>query len=568
MYKLFLCFRYLTRKGIVIFPILAVWLCVSMLIVVYSIMTGFVDRVRDAGKELMGDVVIQSTLAAGFSHYDGLQKQLAKLPCVAATAPVISTYGIMNLPEYQTSAEVEVLGIKPALQSRVSSFGKSLFWQYRAPLDAAHDLRNAPFPVTGSQLVKYARVKLQAALEVFRRHELAIRKLKPIKGHGWIAAIEHHWHVIAREDYRQAEYHLNRVFRDLRFVQKLPPAAVIRSDAALRKELIPPAPTFEPPARARKDYPSLAAEPKYGCVVGIDIGLYTRDRFGHYHRPPGVRFSPVILTVVPITLSSTLASPQSHRFQIVDDSRTKVFTVDRHTVYAPFRVVQKMAFMQQQDLLSGGIRPARCSEIEIRVHDDQHQAAVNAARDQIAAAVRRYALKHPGMQSSGLTVMTWLQEQSQFIAAVDKERDLITFLLGMMSLVVIVVIFLIFFMIVRDKTRDIGIIKAIGGSEVGVGSIFVLYGLLISSAGTLMGVITGVLFVIHDNWIHDDILWRIFGITIWNRRVYIFSRIPDQVNPETVATIALLAIVAGLLGAIIPALIAASRDPVHALRYE
>lgn len=302
--------------------------------------------------------------------------------------------------------------------------------------------------------------------------------------------------------------------------------------------------------------------------MGIDIGLYTRDRFGHYHRPPGVRFSPVILTVVPVTLSSTLATPQSHRFQIVDDSRTKVFTVDRHTVYAPFSVVQKMAFMQQQDLLSGGVRPARCSEIEIRVHNDRRQAAVDAARNQIAAAVRRYALQHPGMESTGLTVMTWLQEQSQFIAAVDKERDLITFLLGLMSLVVIVVIFLIFFMIVRDKTRDIGIIKAIGGSEFGVGSIFVLYGLLISSAGTLMGVVTGTLFVIHDNWIHDDILWRIFGITIWNRRVYIFSRIPNQINPQTVATIAVLAIVAGLLGAIIPALIAASRDPVHALRYE
>ncbi len=568
MYKLFLCFRYLTRKGIVIFPILAVWLCVSMLIVVYSIMTGFVDRVRDAGKELMGDVVIQSTLAAGFPHYAGLQKSLAKLPCVAASAPVISTYGIMNLPEYQTSAEVQVLGIKPAMQSKVSSFGKSLFWQYRAPLDAARDLRDAAFPLTGKELADYARTKLKTALVIYRRHEKEIRKLKPIKGHGWIADIQRHWQVIAREDYRQAEYHLNRVFRDLRFVEKLAPNAVIENDAALRKTLVPPAPTFTPPAKALRDYPDKQAEPKYGCVVGIDIGLYTRDRFGHYHRPPGVRFSPVILTVVPITLSSTLATPQSHRFQIVDDSRTKVFTVDRHTVYAPFHVVQKMAFMQQQDLLSGGVRPARCSEIEIRVHHDQRQSAVNAARDQIAAAVRRYALKHPGMESTGLTVMTWLQEQSQFIAAVDKERDLITFLLGMMSLVVIVVIFLIFFMIVRDKTRDIGIIKSIGGSEIGVGSIFVLYGFLISSAGSLLGVVTGTLFVIHDNWIHDDILWRIFGITIWNRRVYIFSRIPNQINPQTVVTIAALAVVAGLLGAIIPALIAASRDPVHALRYE
>ena len=247
MYKLFLCFRYLTRKGIVIFPVLAVWLCVSMLIVVYSIMTGFVDRVRDAGKELMGDVVIQSTLAAGFPHYAGLQKTLSKLPCVAASAPVISTYGIMNLPEYQTSAEVEVLGIKPAMQSQVSSFGKSLFWQYRAPLDAARDLRHAAFPLTGRELVKYARGQLNAALVVYRQHEQEIRKLKPITGTGWMADIERHWQVIAREDYRQAEYHLNRVFRDLRFAQKLPPTGMIKNDAALERLLLPAAPTFTPP---------------------------------------------------------------------------------------------------------------------------------------------------------------------------------------------------------------------------------------------------------------------------------------------------------------------------------
>ena len=48
MYKLFLTFRYLTRKKIVIFPILVVWLCVMMLIIVTSIMAGFVDRVKDA----------------------------------------------------------------------------------------------------------------------------------------------------------------------------------------------------------------------------------------------------------------------------------------------------------------------------------------------------------------------------------------------------------------------------------------------------------------------------------------------------------------------------------------
>ena len=93
-------------------------------------------------------------------------------------------------------------------------------------------------------------------------------------------------------------------------------------------------------------------------------------------------------------------------------------------------------------------------------------------------------------------------------------------------------------------------------------------GLLISAAGALPGMLAGVEFVRHDNYIHDHILWRYFGISIWNRKIYIFSRIPNQVDMHAVITIVALAILAGLVGAFIPALIASLQDPVEALRYE
>ena len=571
MYKLFLCFRYLTRKGIVIFPILAVWLCVLMLIVVTSIMTGFVNRVRTAGRGLMGDVVIDSQSMAGFPYYRQLQRKLSQLPQVLASTPVITAYGLLNLPEFGINGAntyVQIMGIDPAGKSKVSDFGASLFWQHQAPREALRDLGPLAFPVTTGWLVAQAQRRLRAAIRRLRRRRTALLALKPIPASAWFAYWRRHWQVITREDYRQALYALDRADRDLRFVESLDPHAVFPDRQALLDALAPTTPSFKPPPAAAARYPTAAAEPRHGCIVGVDIGLYRRDRFGHYHRPAGVRFAPVILTVAPVTRRVTLATPQSRRFMIVDDARTKVFTVDRRTVYAPFKVIQKMAFMQRQELLTGGVRPARCNQIQVRLRDDATSGAVRAGRRAIAAVVRRFERRHPSMLMAGMQVRTWRQMQGEFIHAVDHERDLIVFLLGLMSLVVVIVIFLIFFMMVRDKTRDIGIIKAVGGSEFGVGVIFVLYGMLISAAGALLGMVSGVEFVRHDNWIHDHILWRIFGISIWNRRYYIFSRIPDQVDPHAVAAIVSLAVAAGLIGALVPALIAAVQDPVEALRYE
>ncbi len=567
MYKIFLCFRYLTRKGIVLFPVLAVWLCVMMLIIVNSIMTGFVNRVRDAGRSLMGDVVIQSDSMAGFPYYRQLQKRLALLPQVKASTPVISGYGLFNLPEFQVNTGVQVMGVEAGSESKVSSFGSSLFWQYKAPMQAVADLRGAGFPTTRTKLLAYAQKRLLAAAKIEATRQQHYANLKPIGNHAWFASIRQHWQVIAHEDYQQAVYKENRADRDLRMVQALPNKA-FSSAAALRQAMVPKAPSFTPPPQAANRYLTGADEPKNGCVIGVDLGLYKRDRFGHYHRPPGVRFSPVIITMVPVTMKATLAQPQSRRFVIVDDSRTRVYAVDSKTVYIPFHVAQKMAFMQRQDLLAGGVRPGRCSEIQVLVRHDSSENNILAARKAIAHVVHQLELLHPQMEIAGIRVRTWDQVQAEYIRAVDNERNMITFLLGLMSLVVVIVIFLIFYMLVRDKTRDIGIIKAIGGSEEGVGVIFLLYGMLISSAGAILGLCTGVSFVRNDNWIHDHILWRIFGISIWNRKIYVFSKIPDQIDPHAVMWIVIFAILAGLVGALIPAILAARQDPVEALRYE
>ena len=149
----------------------------------------------------------------------------------------------------------------------------------------------------------------------------------------------------------------------------------------------------------------------------------------------------------------------------------------------------------------------------------------------------------------------------------QNEKTMMTFILLLMSVVVLVVIFLIFYQIVRDKTRDIGIIKAVGGSEVGVAGIFLSYGLMIGIVGGGLGALTGALFVTHTNEIHEWI-FQTTGIIIWDRSVYLFDRIPDTINPWEVAIYFGMALAAGILGALIPAIVAGSEDPVKAVRYE
>src|SRR5271156_5520575 len=141
MYKLFLCFRYLTRKGIVAFPILVVWLCVMMLIIVTSIMGGFVDRVRDANRDLYGDIIISSASSSqGFAGYDQLSTALkAKFPQIQAITPTVEAYALLYVPIAERSVPALLVGVRPEERSEVSKFRESLFQQYQSPMQSVDD---------------------------------------------------------------------------------------------------------------------------------------------------------------------------------------------------------------------------------------------------------------------------------------------------------------------------------------------------------------------------------------------------------------------------------------------
>src|ERR1051325_8976696 len=112
MYKLFLTLRYLTRKKIVLFPILAIWLCVMMMIIVASIMGGFVKRAQSVNRDLNGDIVISSPSFSGWPHYEELGGNLKnRFPEIADWTPLVHGFGLINLPDRNATRGVLVVGV-------------------------------------------------------------------------------------------------------------------------------------------------------------------------------------------------------------------------------------------------------------------------------------------------------------------------------------------------------------------------------------------------------------------------------------------------------------------------
>jgi lipoprotein-releasing system permease protein len=164
--------------------------------------------------------------------------------------------------------------------------------------------------------------------------------------------------------------------------------------------------------------------------------------------------------------------------------------------------------------------------------------------------------------------MTWEQTQAHIIVPVEKERGLVSTLFGIISLVAAVLVLCILYMIVLQKTRDIGIIKSIGGSPIGVALIFLGYGAAIGLVGSALGTVLGCYFVTNINEIQDFLTSLNPAWQVWDRAVYSFDQIPNTVRTADAVTVVVAAVAASTLGALLAALRAGFMQPVEALRYE
>ncbi len=168
---------------------------------------------------------------------------------------------------------------------------------------------------------------------------------------------------------------------------------------------------------------------------------------------------------------------------------------------------------------------------------------------------------------NGVRIYDWQQSNASFFNAVQVERNVMFLILTLIIVVAAFNIVSSLIMLVKDKGRDIAILRTMGATRGMVMRIFFLSGAAIGVSGTLFGLALGVWFATHIEAIRQFIQ-GIIGRDLFAAEIYFLTQIPARVEPSEVVTVVLMALGLSFAATIYPAWRASSLDPVEALRYE
>ena len=239
--------------------------------------------------------------------------------------------------------------------------------------------------------------------------------------------------------------------------------------------------------------------------------------------------------------------PRLKSYPVVAIFKLGMHTFDSGLILMPFAESQTYFMLTNEEGKAG------ISNIEVMVRDADK-----------AGEIGKIISSHLG--SAG-RVYDWQETNAGVFAALDVQRNVMIIILALIILVAAFNIISSLVMLVKEKGRDIAVLRTMGAKRGSVMRIFIAAGTLIGVAGTVMGVVLGLLLAAYLEPLHH-LLERALGQELLLENIYFLSTLPTKTDPREVVVIVILALALSFLSALYPARRAARLDPAEALRYE
>ncbi len=564
MYKLMLCLRYLKTRWIALASIISVTLGVATMVVVNAVMSGFSHEMHVRLHGILSDVVMESHSLDGFYQWqqhmqavrDVAGDDIENMTCTVHVPSMMS----IRVRDQWLPRQVTLIGIDDETYNNVSDFSKYLKHpanrqqvDFNLKENGYEGPEDSPLVESGWE---YRREKIAYQKEL----EAEMRRFETLHQHG---------HMPPRD-----------------------PNELAAMDSPLKGNADQPAPLVTPKFADDPDAPPLPGAPPSDLAEriakqskkaidtnkgGDPFALRHDQPEGNTfdpmkHQAPGIILGMAVASIrqrdaegevkdyflavpgddVRVTFPSAESPPKavSATFTVVDFYESKMNEYDAGFAFVPLSKLQSLRYMTHPELGNA------VSTIQIRLKPG---VDLNKFTNNLRAAFP--AETHP------FRIQSWKDMQGPLLAAVQMEKTILNILLFLIIGVAGFGILATFYMIVVEKTKDIGILKSLGASGSGIMSIFVGYGLSLGIVGSGVGCILGLLFVWNINHV-AKLIEMITGREVFDPTIYYFQEIPTIVEPAAIAMVVFGAMLIAVLASVLPAIRAARLHPVEALRYE
>lgn len=505
MYALLLCIKYLQTRFLAFVCIVSVMLGVATLIVVNSVMSGFANQLMTKLHGVTSDVQVTTDASAGFeASTDDMMAKIKQSPAGSSIEAMAATNETFAILSFSVRDKT---GKEIPITKHIRVIGVNPAAMAKVGGFSEYLVRQKNAPVPTFELDPAARERFERASN-WRRHEDIIKGTP-----GNVPA-----QPANNDGFLQAP----------KFKAENPLSAP---------------PSILPPPAVDPTPPPVIT----GAIIGHMIAhfRYTDPETKESREVEVLRPGDDVMIT---TIGASGEKPVSSRFIVSDFFKSGMSEYDNSFVYVSLEALQSMRGMD-----------GRCNAIQIKLTPEASHPITS--KTVVVPQIQKL------FDVQEVRVETWQDKQAVLLSAIDVERGLLNLLLFMIVGVAGFGILAIFTMIVTEKYRDIGVMKALGASNRGVMGIFVGYGFLLGIVGCFLGSMLGTTIANHINPI-EAFLTKLTGTALFPRNIYYFDAIPSNIEIGHLGIVNLGAILTAVGFSVLPALRAARLHPVRALRFE